>query len=202
MLFDSITNSGKNEVSTTVLINDIYKNNDTFYDVISGLNISKVDQQVISIPDKSNEFHGVVTATITTKNNNSYTGIGESYSSEKLPKEQVLQQAQLIAYKNAVCNAIISGNPHDSNMEKVIDIVPTKNIAYSNNKNIEQDKAKMNGGGNKPISQKQIELINAMAEQQGETGNSISNKVWHKNLNKLSGSQANRLINDLKEMPY
>ncbi len=200
MLLDIV----KNELNPTVLINDIHKNNDTFYDVISRLNITKVDQQVISIPDKSNDYHGVVTATITTKNSNSYTGIGESYSSEQLPKEQVLQNAQLIAFKNAVCNAVIAVDDSKSNNSDVIDITPTKSYTNykNNNKKEDIDKSKMNGGGNKPITEKQIGLINSMAEKQGRTGDYYAKKICNKNLENLTGKDANRIIQEIKNEPY
>ncbi len=200
-MFNHATN---NEVSTTVFVKDIFTNNDKFYNAVTQLKITKVDEQIICIPDKNNEYHGIVSTTITTKNNNSYSGIGESYSSEKIQKEKVLQHAQLIAYKTAVCNALIAGYDTNCNASEVIDIKPTKSYTNYKNQNKKEgvDKSKMNGGGNRGITDKQINFINNIAGEKGHNGDYYANKIWHKNLNQLTGHEADTVIKEIQEEPY
>ncbi len=194
MLFDKYK---KNELTTTGLINDIFADNDKFYDASTRLNISKVEQQIISIPDKSNDYHGIVTTTITTQNNNSYTGIGEAYSSDQLPREHVLHNAQILAYKNAVCNAVIAGN--DFHRRKIINVTPQlQSNSIQNSNQDDTDKTKRKGGGKRPITQKQIDLINNLAEQNNSTGNQEAILLCSKELHELIGEEADHLIKHLQ----
>lgn len=60
------------------------------------------------------------------------------------------------------------------------------------------DKVKLLGGGTKPISEKQIGLIEKLAAEQSSSGESVAQSLLQKPLSILTGAEANTLIRSLK----
>ena len=64
------------------------------------------------------------------------------------------------------------------------------------------DKSKMNGGGNKPISEKQLNLIKTRASQKDTDPESLAQNKFGKSLTKLNGSEAHEIIGLLNDSVY
>lgn len=54
-----------------------------------------------------------------------------------------------------------------------------------------------NGGGNRPISEKQIDLIRNKAEKRNEDADKLAEQLYHKPLNGLTGAEAHSIIQKL-----
>lgn len=76
--------------------------------------------------------------------------------------------------------------------------------SYQYNQNyIEHDgSSKFNGGGNKPISSSQINLIEKLGRERHVAPVEKSLEMFGKEINELRGGEANELIRLLKEYPY
>jgi len=61
----------------------------------------------------------------------------------------------------------------------------------------ETPKELMNGGGNRPISEKQIDLIRDKAEKRGDDGDKLADLFYHKPLKSLTGAEAHNIIQKL-----
>ena len=59
-------------------------------------------------------------------------------------------------------------------------------------------KQALNGGGSKPLSDKQAGLIHSMAERKGADVHSLAMQMFGKSVQELQGSEANELIQSLK----
>jgi hypothetical protein len=59
-------------------------------------------------------------------------------------------------------------------------------------------KQALNGGGSKPLSNKQAGLIFSMAERKGVDAQSLAMQMFGKSVHELQGSEANELIQSLK----
>ena len=61
----------------------------------------------------------------------------------------------------------------------------------------QQEKAFMNGGGQQPITRRQIMKIEKLAKQLRKTGNGISQEKFGKDVSKLKREEANEIIREL-----
>jgi len=68
------------------------------------------------------------------------------------------------------------------------------------NNHQKESKDRFAGGGDKPISENQINFITSLANRIGESADKISIDYYNKTLEELQGSQANRIIRELKRM--
>jgi len=58
----------------------------------------------------------------------------------------------------------------------------------------QREKAYMNGGGEQPITRRQIIKIEKLANQLGKTANYIAERKFDKTISQLKGEEANMLI--------
>lgn len=58
----------------------------------------------------------------------------------------------------------------------------------------QREKAYMNGGGEQPITRRQIIKIEKLANQLGKTANYIAERKFDKTISQLKGEEANVLI--------
>jgi len=72
------------------------------------------------------------------------------------------------------------------------------NIFDSHPERKETPKELRNGGGNHPITEKQIDFIRNMAEIKGEDADKLAEQLYHKPLNGLIGAEAHNIIQKLK----
>lgn len=102
-----------------------------------------------------------------------------------------MQEAKMNAKHNLsdMMKAILS---HGKNYEYCYD---NYNLTQTN---IIKNKSNLNGGGNKPISDGQINCLQKMASQKGMNINDLTQKQYGKDLSQLIGSQADELIKSLK----
>ena len=60
------------------------------------------------------------------------------------------------------------------------------------------DKGRLAGGGTKPVSEKQLKLLNMLADQNGQNLEALCFSRYHKNSGQLLGREADELIKELK----
>lgn len=66
----------------------------------------------------------------------------------------------------------------------------------------DESKRKFDGGGDKPASEKQISYIMALArKKQADLVKIIGHNFYEKLVNETTGSQANKIIRNMKDMP-
>ena len=177
---------------------DIYET--TITSPLASLEIQSITPQIVQSPNANNEYHAIVSSTITTKNNESFTGLGEAYASESIPKVHVLECARNTSIANAAFLASLAvGSGFDRPQTSSTDVIEIETSGVISTPQNDLDKSKLNGGGNKPVSPKQKELIKKLAENQLTTGNKASMKICNIPLEELTGAQANQVIKKLKE---
>lgn len=173
----------------------------------SGLN--SISSKIIQFPNDGNNNTCVCEATVKTHDGKQFSDVGDA-SPDTVPPEygnQIIGIASTRAKYRVLSDAfnISSKTYNESNM---IDITPIQNNDLQQNYDIFQhqqntnytntDKSKMNGGGSKKISSKQIAFINKLASQKNTTGNDFSISTLQKPLESISGQEANILIKNLK----
>lgn len=173
----------------------------TITSTLESLEIQSITPEILQCPNADNEYHAIVKSTITTTNNKSFTGLGEAYESEDLPRNHVLEWASGASLAHAAYLASCSHTGVDAKRSQtgsteIIEIETSTPVSSPQN---ETDKSKLNGGGNKPASPKQKNLIIQLAENQLTTGNKASMKICNIPLEELTGAQANQVIKKLKE---
>ncbi len=100
-----------------------------------------------------------------------------------------------IANSKEMLAALVSGNDRNSSQTNYYAPPAT---SHARNSNATNGKSKFNGGGTKPASPKQIELIEKIAYENGKNAEEVSRKKFGKSLMGLVGSEANIIINELK----
>ena len=200
LLMKKNTSNQNSNMSLSIVesVNAVYEPNIT--STLESLEIQSITPEILQSPNADNEYHAIVKSTITTANNKSFAGLGDAYESEDLPRNHVLDYAYGVSIAHAVrlassCSGAGSNLPQTGSTE-VIDIEISELISAPEN---EIDKSKLNGGGNKPASSKQKELIHKLAEKQCTTGDKASMKICKTHLEELTGAQANQVIKKLKE---
>lgn len=179
--------------------NDVYE--PTFTSILENLDIQSITPEILQCPNADNEYHAIVKSTITSTNNKSFAGLGEAYESEDLSRNHVLGWASGASLVQAVrlassCSAGVGSGSSQTGSTEIIEIEASTPVSSPQN---EPDKSKLNGGGNKPASPKQKNLIIQLAENQLTTGNKASMKICNIPLEDLTGAQANQVIKKLKE---
>lgn len=170
--------------------------------------INSISSKIIQSPSTENNNTCICEATVTTLDGKQFSDIGNANPDNVPPQcnNMIIDIASTRAKSRALSDAfnISSENYNESN---IIDITPIQNNELQQNHDIFQhhqngnythtDKSKMNGGGSKIISQKQIEFINKLASQKNTTGNDFSISIFQKPLEFLNGREANTLIKNL-----
>lgn len=80
-------------------------------------------------------------------------------------------------------------------------VMHKQNVDFSNCSNqhfASQTKDRLNGGGTKPATQAQINLVEKLARENMRNGAEVASAAFGKQLGELTGSQADSLIKQLK----
>lgn len=171
--------------------------------------LNSISLKIIQAPSTENNNTCICEATVITLDGKQFSDIGNASPDNVPPKcnNMIIDIASTRAKSRVLSDAfnISSENYNKSNM---IDITPIQNNKlqqnnytfqnHQNNNYTHTNKSKMNGGGSKMISSKQIKFIDNLASQKNTTGNDLSISTFQKPLEFISGQEANILIKKLK----
>ena len=176
----------------------------TIKELLPSLDIQSMNTDILQIPTEQNKYHAVAKHTVTFKSGESYSAIGSTFSGDKTSSIDTLEKAQEFAFQNAFDLARQARRivPHYS--QQTDSLQPAQIPTYPSNpaRPDSIDKSKMNGGGNKPISEKQLNLIKTRASQKDTDAESLARNKFGKSLARLSGSEAHEMIGLLTDSVY
>jgi len=168
------------------------------------LDIQSMNTDILQIPSEQNRYHAVVRHTLTLKTGESYSAIGHCVPDGKISSINTLDKAQEKAFKKSFRLASqASGKVYDSAWQIDSPQSSKSNTSHSFIVSSDStDKSKMNGGGNKPITEKQINLIKDIARKNSIDIEALMKEKFGKILYDLNGSEANEIIRELKKSKY
>lgn len=161
--------------------------------LISNLNIQSLTSSIVQIPSSDNEHHGVVTAKLTTSTGEEFSGFGEAYAENGIPKNMVLRYADMFAKTDACTTASISLAKRKSDTSKTDYQQPYFKKKYGN-----KSSYSTNYNSN-PITANQVNFINGLAKNIGKSGNGIAQEKFNISIDALNYNQASELIKELKD---
>ena len=176
----------------------------TIKEILPSLDIQSMNTDILQIPSEQNKYHAVAKHTVTFKSGESYSAIGSALPDDKTSSLDTLEKAQEFAFQNAFDLARQARRivPHYS--QQTDSLQPAQTPTYPSNpaRPDSIDKSKMNGGGSKPISEKQLNFIKTRASQKDTDADSLARNKFGKSLAKLSGSEAHEIIGLLNDSVY
>ena len=181
-------------------INNKFSNNN-----ISSLDIKTLHTQVILFPTEDNNHTCICSATLETCDGRKFTDLGES--THHLPAGSIDQLITLAADRaksrvlfTASHLPAISCRPDviDTTFS-LVDCTGADNLPSSEHRILPQviDKNALKGGGSKPITEKQKSLIESKSKKKGLSGNESSQKIINKNIDELTGAEADLVIKSI-----
>jgi len=184
-------------------MNNNFHHDDDFI-VSQHIDIQSMNTDILQIPSEQNRYHAVVRHTLTLKTGESYSAIGHCVPDGKISSINTLDKAQEKAFKKSFRLASqASGKVYDSAWQIDSPQSSKSNTSHSFIVSSDStDKSKMNGGGNKPITEKQINLIKDIARKNSIDIEALMKEKFGKILYDLNGSEANEIIRELKKSKY
>ena len=176
----------------------------TIKEILPTLDVQSMNTDILQIPSEQNKYHAVVKHTVTFKSGESYSAIGSALPDDKTSSIDTLEKAQELALCDAFYLAHQARRKVANYGQQIDSLRPAQIPTYPSNsaRTDSMDKAKMNGGGNKPISEKQLNLIKTRASQKDTDADSLARNKFGKSLAKLSGSEAHEIIGLLNDSVY
>ncbi len=158
----------------------------------------------IQLPDASNGNTAIFSAKLTTEDGRVFKDIGDA-NPNNVPRgctESFIRVASSRAKSRVISDAYnlksilgdILNSADTSRDNKVIDV----DFEVMDQNQQPTQKQALNGGGSKPLSAKQSELIYSLAERKGVDAQSLAIQMFGKSVQELQGSEANELIQSLK----
>ena len=178
-------------------------NTDCTFAHINGnnLDIQSLNIEVLQIPSDQNKYHAVAKQTVIFKTGESYSAIGSAFPNSNIPGFDTLKKAQELAMEKVLnlAQQVRKNTPYSN--QQVESSHPSEIASSpSNTPRVDGiDKSKWNGGGNKPITQRQIDLIKRRAEECHTNADDLVRHKFGKSLPMLNGSEANEVIQHLKK---
>jgi hypothetical protein len=143
-------------------------------------------------PSEDNYFHAICYVTVCTSTGHSTVAIGESKGHSWDDVHGLLQQAEQNGYEKAVA-FVENSIPPERNY-------PSWNAKPQHPFSGQRNLSSTNGGGNKPVSEKQMNLIKSLCNKHSINSDEYMTKKFNMSLEMLNGSQANQIINELKNI--
>lgn len=173
----------------------------TIKEILPHLDVLSMHTDILQIPTEQNNYHAVAKHTVTFKSGESYSAIGSALPDDKTSSIDTLEKAQEFAFQNAFHLAHQARRKLGNYEQQIDSLQPPKNTTYSSKTARPDaiDKSKMNGGGNKPATDKQIELIKSRAEKNNTDANELVYKKFGKHISQITGSEANDVIRILNK---
>lgn len=138
---------------------------------------------VLQIPNDKNGRTAIVSASLVMTDGRVISDVCSEYPRSPFENEDTLEIA-----KNRVINSI------KQKAEPYI-----KNHQNSSQRGSQDDKSQFQGGGDKPATDKQIFLIQKLAEENGKDAKQLCLAKFGKSLSALMGREADLLIKSLKQ---
>ena len=172
---------------------------------ISSLEIKTLHTQVILFPNEDNNHTCICSATLETCDGRKFTDIGESTNHLSVGSaDQIITLAADRAKSRVLFTAshmpAIPYRPDAIDTTgSQIDSTGPDNLASSEHRILPQviDKNTLKGGGNKSITEKQKSLIESKSKKKGLSGNESSQKIINKNIDELTGTEADLVIKSI-----
>ena len=173
---------------------------------ISPLDIKTLHTQVILFPTEDNNHICICSATLETSDGKKFTDLGES-THNHLPTGSTDQIITLAA--DRAKSRVLFTASHIPAIPCRPDIIDTTcsqmdssgadNLPSSEHRILPQviDKNTLKGGGNKPITEKQKNFIESKSKKKGLSGNESSQKIINKNIDELTGAEADLVIKSI-----
>lgn len=166
--------------------------------------IAELAVNLIQSPDASNNNTAICSAKLKTEDGKLFEDIGDA-NPNNVPRgcvDSFIRVASARAKSRVISDAYNlksllgdSSNSIDSSRDnKVIDV----DFEVMSQGQASTQKQALNGGGSKPLSAKQSELIYSLAERKGTDAQSLAMQMFGKSVQELQGSEANELIQSLK----
>ena len=138
---------------------------------------------VLQIPNDKNGRTAIVSASLVMTDGRVISDVCSEYPRSPFENEDTLEIA-----KNRVINAVKQkAESYIQNHQQ-----PSRNA-------IQDDKSQFQGGGDKPATDKQIFLIQKLAEENGKDAKQLCLAKFGKSLSTLMGREADLLIKSLKQ---
>ncbi len=145
---------------------------------------SSISFSVKEVPTKQNGLVGIVEGTVSDGNETiTDFGVADATSSNSTQPGDILDKAK--------------ENVTDILLQREQSVAPTPAQRQSFPSSTRQDKAKSNGGGTKPASDKQIEMIISKCKKLRHNPDDICQEFCGKPLDKLRGQDAHEIIQKL-----
>ena len=176
----------------------------TIKEILPALDVLSMHTDILQIPSEQNKYHAVAKHTVTFKSGESYSAIGSALPDDKVSSLEILDKAQDIAFQNAFHLARQARRKVGNYGQQTDSLQTAQTSTYSSNavRSDGIDKARMNGGGNKPISEKQLNLIKRMAGKKNTDPELLVRNNFGKKLEMLNGSEAHEVIGLLNDSIY
>jgi len=159
---------------------------------------------LIQFPNESNGNTAISLAELMTEDGRVFRDIGDA-NPNNVPRgcaESFIRMSSSRAKSRVISDAynlksLLGDSPNSvdtSRDNKVIDV----DFDVVGQTQQSSQKQALNGGGSKPLSAKQSELIYSLAERKGTDAQSLAMQMFGKSVQELQGSEANELIQSLK----
>lgn len=142
-----------------------------------------INVQVLQLPNDKNGNTAIVSATIVMPDGRVVSDVCSVSPRSPFENENTLELA-----KNRVINAVKQkAEPYIKNHQNI------------SQRDSQDDKSQFQGGGDKPATDKQIFLIQKLAEENGKDAKQLCLAKFGKSLSTLMGREADLLIKSLKQ---
>lgn len=173
--------------------------------------LDSITSKIIQFPVSENSNTCICEAFVKTSDGRIFSDIGDA-SPDNVPRgciNRIIGVASTRAKSRALSDAFnISSSLDDMDESNIIDITPVQMnssescqdmISVQQNTNTgDDDKSKMQGGGLKSISAKQMNFIEKLASKQHTTGDDLAMSIVNKSLEQLTGTEADFIIKYVK----
>ena len=159
---------------------------------------------LIQFPNESNGNTAISLAELMTEDGRVFRDIGDA-NPNNVPRgcaESFIRMSSSRAKSRVISDAyniksILDDSYRNIDISRNDKAVDAEFFVMDQNQQSTQKQA-LNGGGSKPLSAKQSELIYSLAERKGADAHSLAMQMFGKSVQELQGSEANELIQSLK----
>ena len=173
--------------------------------------LGSITSRIIQFPVSENSNTCVCEAVVKTSDGRVFSDIGDA-SPDNVPRgcmNRIIGVASTRAKSRALSDAFnISSSLDDMDESSIIDITAVQDSSpelcqdmlsvQQNADTGDADKSKMQGGGLKSISAKQMNFIEKLASRQRITGDELAISIVNKSLEQLTGAEADFIIKSVK----
>jgi hypothetical protein len=161
--------------------------------------ITSHDVVVVQIPGTDNNYHAICNVRITTPSGQ-FSSIGEAQGANTATVQGLLQQAELDGYERAL--NLLHTSTHTQHQEPSVPWdEEASHITFPDNKLTNMRATSGNaGGGSKPASQKQQDVISKLCAKNNMDCKTFIQSTCGKEIHQLQGNEAHNLIQFLNNV--